>query len=318
LFDPAPAVRVRWDHNQDTPLPPEVPTGENPPDGAVIDYYLRSAVTGPVTISIHDASGAAVREYTSVAPPPDTRMPNVPEYWFKKPVTTSTATGMHRLVWDLRYPTPPSLDVDDEGEEADTISYGIIATAVIGETPKQQPVGSLVVPGTYEVRLAAGGQTVTRQLSVTNDPRSEATAEDLALQLKYERALATGIETSRAAIDTARQLRVNVREIASGKPSLEQAVATFDRAGAEVITAFASNRRLARLLGSLQFADLKPTKSTIAAVTAACTQVDSALGRFRELLRKDLTVLNGELDRVGIGAIQTPTAPPATACGLVR
>ncbi len=191
-----------------------------------------------------------VREYTSMAPPPDTRMPNAPDYWFKKPVTTSTTAGMHRLVWDLRYPTPPSLDVDADGVEADTVSFGIIAAAVIGESPKQQPVGSLVLPETYEVRLTAGSRTVTRQLTVTNDPRSEATAADLALQLRYERGLATGIDTSRAAIDAVRQLRANAREIASGEPSLDQALTTFERAGAEVITALAGNRNLAGRLAA--------------------------------------------------------------------
>src|SRR5262249_31944305 len=41
LFDPAPVVRVRWDVNQDTPVPPEVPVGRNPPDGAIIDYLIK-------------------------------------------------------------------------------------------------------------------------------------------------------------------------------------------------------------------------------------------------------------------------------------
>jgi hypothetical protein len=245
-------------------------------------------------------------------------MPNVPDYWFKKPVTTSTTAGMHRLVWDLRYPTPPSLNVGADGVEADTISYGIIAAAVIGETPKQQPVGSLVLPGTYEVRLTAGSRTLTRQLTVTNDPRSEATAADLALQLKYERGLAAGIETSRAAIDAVRQLRTNVREIASGEPSLDQAVAAFDRAGAAVTTALAGNRSLAGRLADLQFADLKPTESTIAAVTAACTRADGALDRYREFIQKDLAALNTALNGAGVGAIPAPPAPPMTACGLGR
>ena len=44
LFKPQTAIRVRWDMNTDTPLPPDFPAGENPPDGAVIDYYLQSAL----------------------------------------------------------------------------------------------------------------------------------------------------------------------------------------------------------------------------------------------------------------------------------
>jgi len=318
LFDPAPTVRVRWDNNQDTPLPPEVPQGQNPPDGAIIDYYLRSDVTGPLTISIRDASGAVVREYTNTVPPPDTRMPSVSEFWFKVPVTTSTTAGMHRLVWDLRYPTPPPLAVDADGVDADTVSYGIIAAAIIGESSKQQPVGSLVLPGTYEVRLTAGERTLRRELTVTNDPRSEATAADLALQLRYERGLAVGIDASRAAIDAVRELRASAHAAASGKPALDQAVAAFDRAGAAVTTALAGNRGLASQLAKLEFADLKPTESTIAAVNNVCTRADGALERYRGFLQQDLAALNAALSGAGVGTIPAPPAPPATACGLGR
>ncbi len=309
LFAPAPAVRVRWDNNQDTPLPPEVPQGQNPPDGASIDYYLRSAATEPVAISILDAEGALVREYTSVQPAPDTRMPNVPEYWFRTPVTTATTAGMHRLVWDLRYPTPPSLDVGAGGAEADTVSFGIIAAAIIGESPKQQPVGSLVLPGTYEVRLTAGGQTLTRRLTVTNDPRSEATAADLELQLGYERGLAVAIDASRAAMDAVRSLRTSARAVANGEPAVDEAVAAFDRAGVAAIIALAGNRDLAGRLADLQFADLKPTESTIAAVSAACARADDALNPYRELLQRDLAALNTALERAGVSPI------PAVAGG---
>jgi hypothetical protein len=277
---------------------------------------LRDDVAGFVTLSIHDASGERVREYTDTPPPPDTRMPSVSEYWFKKPVTTSTTAGMHRVVWDLRYPTPPSLAVDADGVDAETVSYGIIAAAIIGESPKQQPVGSLVLPGTYEVRLSAGGQTLTRQLKITNDPRSEATAADLALQLRYERALAMGIDTSRAAIDAVRQLRASAHAAANGRPALDQAVAAFDRAGAAVTTALAGNRGLAGQLADLQFADLRPTESTIAAVTVLCTRADGSLDRYRELLEQDLTALNATLSAAGASTIPAPPAPPATACGL--
>ena len=65
LFTPEPALRVRWDMNTDTPLPPDEPAGQNPPEGAIIDYYLRSAATGPVTLAIVGSDGKAVRQYSS-------------------------------------------------------------------------------------------------------------------------------------------------------------------------------------------------------------------------------------------------------------
>jgi hypothetical protein len=254
-------------------------------------------------------------------------MPNVAAYWFKPPVTTSTTAGMHRLVWDMRYPTPPSLDFNADGIEADTVSFGIIAGAVIGESPKQQPVGSLVLPGTYQVRLTLAdlndvrfenqGQkaTRTRQLTITNDPRSEATAADLALQMKYERALATGLDTSRKAIDAIRALQQSARQSVAGRAALDAALAAFNRAAGTAITALAGNRSLAGQLADLEYADMKPTETTIAAVMAQCARADTALDRYREFIAKDLAALNSALTTAGGAVIPAPAAMPARACG---
>jgi hypothetical protein len=317
LLDPAPALRVRWDNNQDTPLPPEVPAGQNPPDGAIVDYFLRDAVTGPATISIHDAGGRLVREFTNVAPPPDTTMPNVPEYWFKPPETVATSAGMHRLVWDLRYPTPPSLNYGADGNPSSTTSYGIIAAAIIGQSPRQQPVGSLMLPGTYQVRLTAFGRTLTRELRVTNDPRSEVTPEDLAIQLKYERGLAAGIAASHDAIEQVRTLRQTAQRTGSGRnAAVDAAVAAFDRAAVAVIGGLAANRALAGRLADLEFADLKPTESTVAAVGEVCARADGALDRYRQFLQKDLAALNSAFSAAGLTPLPAPRAVPANTCGI--
>ena len=67
LFEPETAYRVRWNVNSDTPLPPDEPAGQNPPDGAIIDYTLSSAT--PVTLEILDAAGRQVRKYSSTDVP---------------------------------------------------------------------------------------------------------------------------------------------------------------------------------------------------------------------------------------------------------
>ncbi len=316
LFEPAPAIRVRWDNNQDTPLPPEVPQGQNPPDGIAIDYYLRGGVSGPVTITIRDPRGATVREYTSEPPAPDTRMPSVSANWFKAPVTTSTTSGMHRLVWDLRYPTPPSLDFRTDGSEADTISYGIIAAAVIGETSKQQPVGSLVLPGAYEVSLTAADRTVMRTLTITNDPRSPASPADLEAQFRYEQGLTRGIENSRVAIDAISSLRQSVQRAADERDELRGAADTFERAALAAIGSLAANRGLAGQLADLEFADLKPTATTVASVTRLCARADAALDQYRQFIARDLAALNAALAANRQPAIPAPAATPASACGL--
>src|SRR5213079_6653 len=104
LYRPAPAVRVRWNENTDTPLPPDEPAGKNPPDGAILDYYLPRAATGggSVTLEIVDRAGKLVRRFSSAdAPEPADTDANIPLYWIRSPQTLSTAPGMHRFVWDL-------------------------------------------------------------------------------------------------------------------------------------------------------------------------------------------------------------------------
>jgi hypothetical protein len=320
LFEPAQAIRVRWDNNKDTPLPPEVPQGQNPPDGIALDYYLRMAVSGPVTLSIHDATGTIVRQYTNTAPPPDTRLPSVSANWFKAPVTTSTSAGMHRLVWDLRYPTPPSLDFRADGTEADTVSYGIIAAAVVGESSKQQPVGPLVLPGTYEVRLTAGGRTVTRKLMVTNDPRSQASAADLAEQFRYERGLAVGIERIRASIDAIQDMRQAARLATTGRAALSAAAAAFDQSAVAAISRLAQSRSLAGQLAELEFADLRPTATTVAAVVRLCQSADDGLRAFVDVGTSGLDKLNEALALNKVPAVvrRSDSSIPASACGLGR
>jgi photosystem II stability/assembly factor-like uncharacterized protein len=106
LLPPAEALRVRWDNFQDTPYPPETPAGQNPPDGAIIDYFLKSAPTGEVTMTVYDNQGKQVRLFSSEAKAPDLPPPNVPSYWFAPVAKLPKAAGLNRFVWDLRYPPP--------------------------------------------------------------------------------------------------------------------------------------------------------------------------------------------------------------------
>ena len=109
LFSPAPAYRIQRDTNTDTPLPPDEPAGANPPDGAILDYYLPAAAT-TVTLEILDAQGHLVRSFSNSDKPDITeeelQKQLIPLYWVREPRHLSTAAGMHRLVWDLHYPPP--------------------------------------------------------------------------------------------------------------------------------------------------------------------------------------------------------------------
>jgi len=169
LLKPQRAWRVRWNMNTDTPIPPDEPAGQNPPDGAILDYHLASPASA-VTLEILDSSGALVRRFSSsdeAAPPKDTG--NVPWYWIRPPRVLATTAGMHRFVWDLHYPPfPPK-----------TPSFPI--AAIVGNTPPEES-SPWVLPGTYTVRLTADGTTATQPLVVQMDPRVKTSREGLEQQ----------------------------------------------------------------------------------------------------------------------------------------
>jgi len=192
LFEPALAYRVRRNSNSDTPLPPEEPAGQNPPDGAILDYWLGPNATGPVSLEIDDANGRRVRSYSSndVAAPIDRKI-NVPTYWLQPPRILSAAPGAHRFVWNLRYPEPQSTET----------AYPI--SAIVHDTPRS-PEGVLALPGTYLVRLIAGGRTYTQTLHVALDPRVTATPDDLREQYRLASMVAAAIGRASRAAENAR------------------------------------------------------------------------------------------------------------------
>src|SRR5258707_8131060 len=114
LFAPGEALRGRWNKNPNTPLPPEVPAGKNPPDGAIIDYFLAKDAVGPVALEILDANERVlVRVYSSLDKPESLAelapKQKIPMYWVREEKTVSAKAGMHRFVWNVRWTAPKSL-----------------------------------------------------------------------------------------------------------------------------------------------------------------------------------------------------------------
>ena len=216
LVAPRRATRVRWNTNTDTPMPPDEPTGLNPPDGATIDYWLKAPAAGPVLLEILDAKGQLVRRYSSAdrrEPPRDDG--NVPRYWIRPAQVPSAEAGLHRLVWDLHYPPPAAQEP----------GYPISATPL--NTPKE-PRGPWALPGRYTVRLRAGGETRTQPLDVRLDPRLKTPPEALREQLALSLRLSGAMGEVSAALDELRARRE------AGLPVvLDRQLAELERSAAE-------------------------------------------------------------------------------------
>ncbi|MFZ0682708.1 MAG: hypothetical protein WAM84_07510, partial [Candidatus Cybelea sp.] len=212
LFAPERAYRVRRSTNSDTPLPPEEPMGENPPDGAIVDYALARPARH-VVLSFYDRSGRLVRRYASddAAPAPIPHL-DKPAYWERPFVTPSTAAGMHRFVWDLREPPPLATSQD------------LPISAVPHDTPRV-PEGPLVLPGVYSVRLDVDGHTLQRPLSVVMDPRVVISNEALATQYLLAARLTSLADKS---YDAAAKARGNAVATAAFTKINEAATALLD------------------------------------------------------------------------------------------
>ena len=132
-LNPRTALRVRANLNTDTPLPPDEPAGENPPDGAMIDYFLSKDASGPVTIEIKDGKGQLVRKYSSADKPVDAnpKRLRIPSYWIRPPQSVSTKAGMHRFLWDVHY-TPVAEGGTGVSDFRDVSQHGAAGNIALG------------------------------------------------------------------------------------------------------------------------------------------------------------------------------------------
>lgn len=194
LFKPATALRLNSESFQGTPFPPEVAKARNPPDGAIIDYYLKSPGDGDATLDILDAKGALVRKYSTKDSTSAGRQRQVvADVWITPPPVFAAHPGLNRFVWDLRY----GVDSSGAGQDGN------------GQSPR----GPQVLPGIYQARLTVAGKQYTQQVKVALDPRSSATAIDLSKQLELGLKVARDIEKNGKALAQVAALRKRLDEL---------------------------------------------------------------------------------------------------------
>ena len=229
LFKPTTAWRVRWNTSTDMPWPKEEPTGQNPPDGAFINYYLGAAASGPVVLEIVQADGKLVRRYSSTDPVsaiPEAAAAPVPLYWYRKPQALSTAPGMHRFMWDVHL---QPLGGGGGGGRGGGGGGGLPIQAIPGNSAAL-PSTPWANPGTYTVKLTVNGKTYTQPITVKQDPRVKTPA--LVMQAIYAdtKAAYYGAMDAQEAARQAQGLRDQIAAI-TPKPTgaVADAIAALDK-----------------------------------------------------------------------------------------
>jgi hypothetical protein len=314
LAKPGDSYRVRRSTYTDTPLPADEPAGENPPDGAVIDYALPEGVEGPVTLEIVDAAGKVVRRYASDDKPEQTREEMekqlIPMYWLRMPSVLPATAGMHRWVWDLRYATPTAT------------RYEYPISAVPRATPRT-PQGPLALPGTYTVRLKANGKTLTAPLTVKMDPRVTASRAELENLFRVESQLAGLVNDSARAALEAHSAREQIEKLtknasADTKESLESQGKALDALlkGKEKSSGGEAEPGLddvageaAGLYAQVGQADAAPTAAQREGAEHVSAESKGVLGRWEKIKSTSLPALNHKLTAAGLPAIDLERQP---------
>ena len=189
LFRPQTATRMRPASDQGTPVPMDEALAPNPPEGSVLDYYLKEKAASSIQLEVFDSEGKLVRRFASNDELHKTN-PNDVQFqfdWLRDPKPLLAEAGMHRFVWDLRYALPKGIRRSFWG-----------------------PAGPLAVPGNYTVKLTANGKSSTQPLTIKLDPRVKAPQDAMVRQFGLASKLAARLGEVSLALQQVGDLRKQI------------------------------------------------------------------------------------------------------------
>jgi len=302
LFKPADAIRLRPSGFTGTPMPKDEPVAANPPDGAVIDYYLPSVANGPVTVSIYDANGVRFKTLSSadkIAVADGGILKFAPE-WVPSRTRVSAAAGMHRVVWDIHYGDEPP-----PGDPFETTSVW-------------------APPGMYTIELTANGHAVRQPLAVKPDPRVRVPPAALVREFELAVSVEAAAKQASAAADQATKLLDSLskreRQGTNLRPTIQQLMNRVSAVSGIPVPGDTRSMRpdpasppgslkslseeLENLREAVDGADADPTPDARAAYITLSHRVDTALQDWRHLMQVDVAALNGQLTAAHAASIQ--------------
>src|SRR6266545_5008352 len=300
LYQPQTALRLHYPEEFDK----RQPVGDNPPPGAIIDYYFKTAPKEEVSLEILDASGKVVRHLSSKEKKEGEQPPEWPDR-VERVKTIPSNEGMNRFAWDLRYDDP----------------IQIPGAFYSGTGPR----GPLALPGDYQVKLTVGGKSQTAPLHLVIDPRNK--GAEAAVQKQF--ALATQVNDSMSrlhqAVNEIRDLRSQIQNLHKRfgddqrlKPALtaaddldhkmsdvEQKLIQVNMKGSEGNLAFPDmlNERFETFSHTIESGDTEPTQGQLNVFQMLSNQLEEQLKKWAQLKAEDVPKVSELIKQANLPAL---------------
>jgi hypothetical protein len=300
LYQPQTALRLHYPEEFDK----RQPVGDNPPPGAIIDYYLKTTPKEEVSLEILDASGKVVRRLSSKEKKESEQPPEWPDR-VERVKTIPANEGMNRFAWDLRYDDP----------------IQIPGAFYSGTGPK----GPLALPGDYQVKLTVGGKSQTAPLHLVIDPRTK--GKEAAVQKQFILATQVNdrISLLHRAVNEIRDLRSQIQTLHKRfgddprlKPALavaddldhkmsqiEQKLIQVNMKGSEANLAFPNmlNERFDTFSHVIEYGDAEPTNPQLDVSQMLNSQLDEQLNKLAQLKNEDLPKVSEMIKQANLPAL---------------
>ncbi len=313
LYQPAPAFRLR---GPGFFIASGIPVGSNPPGGVVVHYSLKTAPKDPITLEVLDAQGKLVRKFLSKKASTGGEEPEeeFPQLGGPGDLLPAEA-GLNRFVWDLRSEPPVRVP--------GAVTWG------------GRPSGVRVAPGTYQLKLSAGGKTYSVSTELRKDPRVAASQADLEKQAEFATRIRDRVTAGHEAVNQVRSVRSQIQalkkrlaEDASAKPVLDAADALNKKMSAveeKIIQPKSKSNedplnypiqtadQLVALQSTVESADFAPTAQSYAVFEELDGRLETHLAAWREIQAKDLSALNELIRNNNIPAIAPSAEKPKDA-----
>ena len=300
LYQPQTALRLHYPTEFDR----RQPVGDNPPAGAIIDYYFKSLPKDEVSLDILDASGKVVRHLSSKEKKEGEQPPEWPDR-VERPKTIPANEGMNRFAWDLRSDDPVQIP----------------GAFYSGEGPK----GPLALPGDYQVKLAVGGKSQTAPLHLAIDPRTKGAEPALQKQFTLSMQVNDRISQLHQAVNEIRDLKSQVQTLHKRfgddqrlKPALdaadqldhkmsevEQELIQVNMKGSEANLAFPNklNERFDTFSHAIDAGDAEPTKPQLDVFELLSNQLREQLQKWAQIKNEDVPKVDGLIKQANLPAL---------------